>query len=453
MSRLQPEKLTEEKKDPPLGVPPANNGTAPPPGTEVITEVTSKWRAPAPSPPVPEVETAAIEEPYQPHAELLPPEDVPDELTEWLEQFSDEHNLDANVVRLADPGHIRFKNPCRELQAFGRLAFRADTFIKDIQELAGSGGRFKVSLVDNSRSRFIPGGSWTGIIADPANLRDSREPARGYNSPQAGAEINAVAPPQSDNEFVKEFQRLQMDIMRDNLKKLADPNYARNTRAGEADDRPHKDVSEKQVIAEFLMSEPGVRSQVVKNLLSVAGVSTDPDGELNGWQRIALRAVENKDVMQVVMPFLGNILDLIKNLAPRRATTEPSAPTPTPPTVATNMLSPAPGAILSPPQPPNSPPPPSDDDDSEKVHYVALDALVANLKINAPISTEEAWLIAIRDNYPTEYKHALTVLQTLPLDAVIMLFSGFDDSYKEALQLPHAREWLTNLQQLARSSN
>jgi len=450
MSRMQPEKLTEEKKDLVSGGQPAN-GTAPPPGTEVTTKIVSEWRAPAPSQAAPaKTETTEVEEPYQPHAELLPPEDVPDELTEWLEQFADEHNLDANVVRLADPGHIRFKNPCRELQAFGRIAFRADTFIKDIQELAGSGGRFKVSLVDNSVSRFIAGGSWTGIIADPANLRDSREQPRGYNSGAPGAETNATAPPQSDNEFVKEFQRLQMDIMRDNLKKLADPNFARDTRANEDGDRPSKAVSEKQVIAEFLMSEPGVRSQVVKNLLSVAGVATDPDGELNGWQRIALRAVENKEVMQVVMPFLGNILDVVKALVPRRAA-EPIAPAP-PTTVAPNMLSPAPASIS--PQPPNNPPPPpGDDDDAEKVHYVALDALVANLKINAPISTEEAWLIAIRDNYPTEYKHALTVLQTLPLDAVIMLFSGFDDSYKEALQLPHAREWLTNLQQLARSSN
>lgn len=420
----------------------------PPPGTPVKTTV--QWEAPAPDKPQPAVEELEPDEPEVFDPEVLSPEDIPDDLTIWLEQFAQEAALDANVVRLADPGHIRPRVPCRELKAFGRIPFRPDTFIRDIQELEGSGGRYKVSLVDPAISRFVPGGSWTGIIADPPPNAARSE--RDYNNGHAdrnGDQTAAPAPPPA-NEFIQEFQRLLMETMRRNMEKLADPDFGRRDNDGDKGETRHAEVvtekSEKQVIAEFLMAEPDVRSKVVKNLLSVAGVSSDPDGELNGWQRVALRAVDNPQIVQMLLPYVGNVFELIKRLTPGRA----AAPEPT----TTTPRDALPPTFIPPPPPQTYEPSPSErgNDEGEAVHYVALDALVASLKINAPISNDEAWLIAIRDNYPTEFQHALTVLKTLPLDAVIMLFSGFDNSYKEALQLPHAREWLTNLQQLAKQS-
>jgi hypothetical protein len=407
----------------------------PPPGAEVKTK--QEWSTRIPD--QPEIGPHSLglddDEPGGPAllAEPIFDEDQePDELTTWLESFADNNNLDANVVRQRDPNNTRFRNPCTEQRALGRIPFRVETFVADIRALEDSGGRFKVSLVDPARSRFIPGGCWTGNISDPPRREAPEQPA-------APATVVTAAPAAATaSEFTKALEQMQLEIMRKNLARLTAldspaPAAGNGTEYGKA-----------QTIAEFLMADESVKKAAIKNLIGLTGTGVEP--ELTGWQSVTQKVFENPAVVTALTPVLGDIIGLLQVLAKATANRFVSA-------VAPNAPPPQPQ-----PQQITAPPPPArteDElpiDDDPPPHYIALDALMANLRANATVEPTAPWLTALRENYPTEWGHALLMLRTLPVDAVITLFTGFDPSFREPLQLPHARDWMINLQTIAKEN-
>lgn len=82
-------------------------------------------------------------------------------------------------------------------------------------------------------------------------------------------------------------------------------------------------------------------------------------------------------------------------------------------------------------------------------HLKVLDYLInTKLTANAKVGPDEQWIKDMRDRWPEELKQAEGIIRFASVAQIKIILLGIDPEYSEALELPHADQFLTDLKKL-----
>lgn len=419
-------------------------------------------------------------------AQLDPNNDIDDFIAVFGEYAEQGYQL--SLVRLPDPGHLagRFRTECLDMMSYGQIPFRPSHLVQDIQKYLKSGGKVRVNLKDR-RNHYLRGAFFTGIIPDPPE-------SVALDVQQHLTQALATQPHAAAIGQAQQHQPAPLDPLTEALRKAQIAMISRNMERLMSVDAPEQNgptpaQEEKSVIAKFLLAEPAIRDQAIRNLI---GSAQGPDGtpELTGWQWVFLKAVENPQVLQMALAVAPQLLQALPGLkfGPRapegvsQAVPTPKTGASGPPAALNGALAvrqrPAPAPQFTPPSGAAYAPPAADErpgaqaapvfhspleddgeenemptanDPSRDTYFMALDALIGHIADNEPISAGAEWLAVLRERFPEQIGQALTMVKIFDVTAIKGFLKMQDESYIEPLQRPHVDEWLEQFKALVMS--
>lgn len=350
----------------------------------------------------------------------------------------------VGIKRLPDPFDMRgrFRQPCNIEIQHGDIEFDPENIINNIRDTLG-GGRYRLTIKADG-GRFVTRPIET-LIADPSSgdfvIHQQQQGQQKPGKP--------LTPVQEMIARAQEINDLRDALFPDRDKETSAP----ATVSGDSD----------SVLATAVIKNPEVLNSVISGLVKKFQ-NSEPTTE-PWYKEVLMTFVRNDEVSPLLVhagvSIIASVTEILGN--------------------AKNSLMPKPNAGSSAPNPPVpsqqlalSPIPPMtrpstdtaigsngagqptqeqtmDNATADEIppHLKVLDYLInTKLTANAKVGPDEQWIKDMRDRWPEELKQAEGIIRFASVAQIKIILLGIDPEYSEALELPHADQFLTDLKKL-----